>query len=54
MYHPSENIKEVLLASKNYTANSLQAIELNKAVTYHIANNAQQFQCSLVDLNQKG
>ena len=29
--HPSENIKEVVLASKNYTANSLQAIKLNKS-----------------------
>ena len=34
------NTKEVLLASKKYTANSSQAIELNKAVTYFIAKEA--------------
>ena len=52
MRHPLENIKEVLLASKNYTANSLQAIKLNKAITYFVANNAQPFQYSPVDVTQ--
>ena len=41
--HPSENIKEALLAGKKFTANSPQAIELNKAVTYFIAKDAQPF-----------
>ena len=41
------NIKEVLLASNKYIANSPQAIELNKAVTYFIAKEAQPF--SLVE-----
>ena len=30
---PTSNIKEVLLASRKYTANSPQALELNKAIT---------------------
>ena len=41
--HPSENIKEALLAGKKFAANSPQAIELNKAVTYFIAKDAQPF-----------
>ena len=40
---PTNNIKEVLLASRKYTANSPQALELNKAVTYFIAKDAQPF-----------
>ena len=40
---PTSNIKEVLLASRKYTANSPQALELNKAVTYFIAKDAQPF-----------
>ena len=36
-HQPTENIKEVLLASRKYTANSPQILELNKTVTYFIA-----------------
>ena len=39
----TDSIKEVLLASRKYTANSPQALELNKAVTYFIAKDAQPF-----------
>ena len=41
--HPLENIKEALLAGKKFTANSPQAIELNKAVAYFIVKDAQPF-----------
>ena len=39
----TDSIKEVLLVSRKYTANSPQALELNKAITYLIAKDAQPF-----------